>query len=224
MSVTRASTYSRPTGLTISPWRYHSSPQPAGWHCCPTLPAISSPRRSPAGRLLERHPRSIWSWATTRPTRLPFLSSFSQVKDRRTGRARSEAVRRIGGILGCRRVQRALKVCLPSTRPILGAAVEDRLGATLAVSRRLGHWQLRAESGHPRARGSDMGRKNPLVCSASCRPCLIAAQSVAIIETRSIQVSTVRSAVIDGMKKYAAAVSSTNCFGISRVVRRFPVG
>jgi hypothetical protein len=38
------------------------------------------------------------------------------------------------------------------------------------------------------------------------------------------QVSTVRSAVIDGMKKYAAAVSSTNCFGIVSVVRRFPAG
>src|SRR5689334_12546548 len=38
------------------------------------------------------------------------------------------------------------------------------------------------------------------------------------------QVSTVRSAVIDGMKKYAAAVNSTNCFGIVSVVRRLPAG
>src|SRR5262249_21159994 len=32
------------------------------------------------------------------------------------------------------------------------------------------------------------------------------------------EISTVRSAVIDGMKKYPAAVSSTNCFGIVSVV------
>jgi hypothetical protein len=38
------------------------------------------------------------------------------------------------------------------------------------------------------------------------------------------QVSTVRSAVIEGMKKYAAAVSFTNSSGMSRVVRLFPPG
>ena len=51
------------------------------------------------------------------------------LKGRPTGRARSEAFRRMGELLDCRGVQRALKVCLPSTRAILGAAVEDRFGA-----------------------------------------------------------------------------------------------
>jgi hypothetical protein len=38
------------------------------------------------------------------------------------------------------------------------------------------------------------------------------------------QVSTVRSAEIDGMKKYAAAVNFTNCLGSSSVVRLSPAG
>ena len=38
------------------------------------------------------------------------------------------------------------------------------------------------------------------------------------------EVNTVRSAVIDGIKKYAAAVSFTNCSGMASVVRLFPPG
>lgn len=72
------STCTRCTGLNISRWPCRSSPQPAGWHCCPTLPAISSPGRSSADRSPERRLRSIWFWATIRPTPPPFLSFFSQ--------------------------------------------------------------------------------------------------------------------------------------------------
>jgi hypothetical protein len=41
---------------------------------------------------------------------------------------------------------------------------------------------------------------------------------------RRYRLNTVRSAVIDGMKKYAAAVSTTNWCGMASVVRRFPAG